>query len=111
MPMYQYQCLRCNRSIDVHFTADEVVPSVQCYCGNTAVRVWHPIHITGTRDSFGIKNEFYDKRTDKNITNWKEWERAGFRDPMNTHKDSDIRAGIKEKRDKIKSKKRITVKV
>jgi len=55
-----------------------------------------------TRDSFGIKNEFYDQTTKKWITNRSQWEKAGFRNPLETHKDSNVKAGIKRKIEKIK---------
>ena len=58
--------------------------------------------ITGTRDSFGIKNAFQDSETGLTIDNWKTWERAGFRKPLEVHKDSNVRAGIKRKIEKIK---------
>lgn len=55
--------------------------------------------IHGTRDSFGIKNEFYDEGTRQTIDNFKTWERAGFRDVEHI-KDESVR-----KRAKIKMKK------
>lgn len=61
--------------------------------------------ITGTRDGFGIKNEFYDNKTKKYITNRKEWEKAGFRDPLEVTTTHNVREGIKRKLDKIKHDK------
>ena len=43
--------------------------------------------IIGTRDSFGIKNEFYDPKTKTYIDTWKKWEKAGFRNPLDNPKD------------------------
>ena len=58
--------------------------------------------ITGTRDSFGIKNAFIDRKTGKEITTWKEWERAGYTNPKDDPNiPHDVKEGIKRKVDKI----------
>ena len=60
--------------------------------------------ITGTRDNFGINKAFISPEG-KKIDNWKSWERAGYRNPLETVKDSNVRSGIKRKIDKIKHDK------
>jgi len=69
--------------------------------------------ITGTRDSFGVGKNFIHENEDgtlKEITNWKEWEKAGYRDALSCHK-GDVKEKIKEKMSKIRheKKQRITV--
>jgi len=58
--------------------------------------------INGSRDTFGIKNAFYDKKTGKTIDNWRSWEKSGFYNPKD---DPDLpaetREGIKRKIEKI----------
>lgn len=61
--------------------------------------------VHGTRDSFGIKNSFKDDQTGIEVDTWKKWEKAGFRNPLETIKDGNVKAGIKRKIDKIKHEK------
>ena len=68
---------------------------VDRFIGNPAV--------VGTRDNFGIKNEFKDDKTGKTIDTWKKWENAGFRNPLDVTKNHDVREKLKEK---IKIKKK-----
>ena len=51
-----------------------------CPCGGDLKGTGMP-GVTGTRDGFGIGQNFIDERTHKEITTWKEWERAGYRKP------------------------------
>lgn len=53
--------------------------------------------ITGTRDNFGIKNAFKDDASGKTIDNWKSWEKAGYRKPLEVTKNNTIKEKIKEK--------------
>lgn len=55
--------------------------------------------ITGTRDNFGIKKEFYDVKTGQYINNYKTWEKAGFKST------SDLKPGRMKKMIKAKEKK------
>lgn len=64
-----------------------------------------------TDDTFGFKNQFKDEKSGNTIKNWKQWEKAGYRDPLSTTQNSNVKAGIKQKVDKIKSKNRTTVTV
>lgn len=49
-------------------------------CGDKLVKVFSVPHLTGTRDSFGIGRNFYHQG--REITNWKEWEKEGYRNPL-----------------------------
>ena len=53
--------------------------------------------IVGSRDSFGIGNEFVHEG--KVIDNWKKWEKAGFKDVESTHdkRSPNLKHLIKEK--------------
>ena len=56
--------------------------------------------ILGSRDSFGIGNEFTDEKTGKVIDNWRTWEKEGFRQP--NPKSEKVKEGIEKKRYKYK---------
>jgi len=61
------------------------------------------IRVGNTRDSFGVSKEFYDHKTGKYINNYKDWEKAGFRDfkDIKDHRNDNITKLTKEK---LKSK-------
>ncbi len=59
--------------------------------------------ITGTRDNFGIKNEFRNE-DNKVIDNWTSWEKEGYRKPLETHKEHHVKEKIKDKIGKINHK-------
>ena len=61
--------------------------------------------VHGTRDSFGIKNEFITPEGNR-VDTWGKWEKSGYRNPLETVKDKNVRAGIKRKMDKIKHDKK-----
>ena len=56
--------------------------------------------ITGTRDNFGIKNAFTDE-DGSTVDNWKDWEKKGFRQPKDVHKEHHVKEKIKMKMEKI----------
>lgn len=58
--------------------------------------------ITGTRDNFGIGKAFIDDSTNKTIDNWRSWEKAGYRNPLDVTKNHTVREKIKRKIDKIR---------
>lgn len=60
--------------------------------------------VTGTRDSFGIKNEFVDERTGKTIDNYKSWERAGYR-PSSDISNEKFRREVRKKEKKCKQQR------
>jgi hypothetical protein len=58
--------------------------------------------ITGTRDGFGVTKAFYSPHAKKYITNWKDWARAGYKDPLKDPNAShSLKEKVKEKIDKI----------
>lgn len=57
--------------------------------------------VVGTRDTFGIKNEFQDPDSGQTIDNWKSWEKAGYRQTSDI-KRHDLKEKVKEKVEKIK---------
>lgn len=68
---------------------------------------------TGTRDQFGIGKNFIHENDDgskKEITTWREWEKAGYKNAMSCHRGT-VKEKIKEKMDKIrrKSGQKITI--
>ena len=59
------------------------------------------VNVTGTRDGFGVGNEFIDEKTGKNIDNWKDWEKAGYTD-LKSQKDNDVNRIAKDKMKQLK---------
>ena len=55
-----------------------------------------------TSDTFGFKNHFYDEKTKTWIDTRNKWEKAGYRDPLETTNNSNVKSGIKRKIEKIK---------
>ena len=53
--------------------------------------------ITGTRDGFGVMKSFYDEKTHKEITNFKEWEKAGYKPAVDSIKDTGMKNRVKSK--------------
>lgn len=105
----EYKCLSCN------YKAPDDFKSMRCpLCGGN-LKGKGP-GIMGTRDSFGVGRKFYhnDNGVKKEITTWKEWEKAGYKDPLeSTTLSEEVKSGIKEKKEKIRYEKRekFTVKV
>lgn len=101
MPIYAYHCERCKRNFDVLKPMSESGNVEKCpVCRIRIKRIFNAI-ISGTRDQFGIRNEFYDPKTKTYIDTRRKWEKAGFKDPLETTTNSKVRAGIKRKREKI----------
>jgi hypothetical protein len=75
-----------------------------CVCGEKMVKLLTMPYISGTRDAFGIGNEFVDESTGETIDTWGKWEKAGYRDARESAKDG-VREGAKRKIDKIKHDK------
>lgn len=59
--------------------------------------------VTGTRDSFGVRKEFYDPQSGQYINNWKSWEKAGFRS-VDTIKNDYVKKQAKQKMKRCKSR-------
>lgn len=95
----EYICQSCGH------VSDPDNRSMVCDCGGYLKGVGCP-GVTGTRDSFGVGKSFKDDDTGKEIDNWKSWEKAGYRNPLDTVKNHNVREGIKRKMDKIKKEKK-----
>ena len=101
-PTYGYNCTHCGCYKDVVKSMNESGLLEVCdNCGEVMERTYvnQCPAIVGTRDSFGIGKEF--EHNGQVIDNWKDWEKAGFRDAMDDTK-GDEREKIKEKTKKIK---------
>ncbi len=54
-----------------------------------------------TSDTFGIMKSFTDERTGKEITTYKKWEKAGYRDKVNTNNhtlNEQVKEGVKKRK-------------
>lgn len=76
-----------------------------CACGGVYIGTGVP-GVSGTRDSFGVKKAFRDEKDGKVIDNWRSWEKAGYRNPLETIKNHNIKEGVKQKIGKIKHKQK-----
>jgi hypothetical protein len=73
-----------------------------CPCGGDLKGEGFP-SVTGTRDGFGIGQNFIDEKTHREITTWREWEKAGFKEP--NIKNPKVRELVKEKRKELRGKR------
>ena len=103
--LFKYRCIECG------WTAEKGYEFMVCRRCQNDMRPINVPSVVGTRDNFGVNKSFIDENTGKEITNWKEWERAGYRDADNFVKNPKIKAGIKRKKDKMKhdNKQRFSV--
>ena len=108
---YEYECPMCYEIVTLHRAVDDRDDEVLCTCGDKMHRLVSFPAVIGTRDGFGIGNAFKDEKTGKEITTWKEWEKAGYRSIEDGKLPRNLKAQIKEKKEKIKTKdgKKITV--
>ena len=93
-----YKCLNCG------FSPDEPKSMICPKCGGDLRGQGMP-SVTGTRDGFGIGRKFYHTNEDgsrKEITTWREWEKAGYKDAISDTRNSTVREMAKEKMKKIK---------
>ena len=105
MPRYPYRCK------DGHY--EEIDKPIalcskleRCFCGLKLERVYTVPNVTGTRDGFGVNNEFYSPHAKKYIDNWKDWKKAGYSNPKNDSTMSHtLREKVKEKMDRVKRNK------
>ena len=92
-----YRCLSCGKD------APDGHPTMICpYCKGYLKGEGFP-GVTGTRDSFGIGQNFIDERTNKEITTWREWEKAGYREA--NPKNPRVREAFKDKKKKLSGRK------
>lgn len=112
MPLYSYFCRHCDEYFWVSKGMKDSGRIERCPdCKNTAIRQYDA-KISGTRDGFGINKSFRDVNTGREITTWKEWERAGYKDLKETLQGMPDKRGnkdfimqrVKEKEDRIKHK-------
>lgn len=92
----EYACRDCGKR------PPESSRSMICECGGPIRGKAPGIH--GTRDSFGIKNEFRDDTTGNTIDTWKKWEKAGYRQPKDVIKDGSVKEKVKENIKKRRNK-------
>ena len=91
-----YKCVLCG------FSPDEP-KSMVCKCGGYLRGVGFP-GVTGTRDGFGIGRKFYhnDGQNTKEITTWREWEKAGYKDAISATSNKTVAKMAKDKMKRIK---------
>ena len=95
MVLVVYSCLDCGEE------SSENNRGMICeFCGGR-LRGEGP-SISGTKDGFGISKSFKDNESGKTIDTWKKWEKAGYRNPLETTKNHFVREKTKEKIEKIK---------
>ena len=103
--LYEQECSKCEHQFTVScLYKDRDIPKFCPKCGKIADRLLSCPAILGTRDSFGIKNEFQDDDTGQTIDNWKTWEKAGYRNPVETTKNHAMKEKIKDNIKKRKNK-------
>ena len=80
MPIYPFICPVCGEDKEVFYHISEYNGKQECdNCGGDMKRKITVPAIHGTRDSFGIGKSFVDPESGKEITTWKEWEKAGYK--------------------------------
>ena len=102
--LYEYECRDCKRITSVICSVNERDDFKKCECGGRVDRFIGQPMVVGTRDNFGIKNEFRDDSNGQTIDNWKSWEKAGYRNPLETTKNHSVKEKIKEQIEKKKGK-------
>ena len=93
-----YGCITCG------FEPDEPKNMLCPSCGGDLRGRGFP-SVTGTRDQFGIGKKFYHTNEDgtkKEITTWREWDKAGYKNALDVTKNHNVREMVKEKMNKIK---------
>jgi len=101
-PFYDYECVDCHATRELFHPVNHK-KKVECErCGAKSVKLIGTPVVVGTRDSFGIKNDFVDSSTGKTIDTWSKWEKAGYRDPISTTRNHDVKEKIKDKKEKKK---------
>ena len=103
MPIYEYECNECHQTFDFICNIEDRNNQKCPSCGGKATKLMANLMVTGTRDNFGIKKEFIDDQNGETIDNWKSWEKAGFRNPVEMHKGAKMKEKIQEKIKKVKN--------
>lgn len=110
--LYPYYCQKCDEQRIVCKPLKQCSKVEQCIvCKTLMRRVYTAPALTNTRDGFQRENKKPFIHEGREITTWKEWEKAGYRNPLEVTKDSNIRAGTKEKIEKIRIEegKKVTI--
>lgn len=102
--LYEYECRACKHIFKVICRPGERDNQVCEKCSGRVDRFIGCPSIVGTRDNFGIKNEFRDETTGKTVDTWRKWEKAGYRNPIETTQDHQVKEKIKENIKKRKNK-------
>ena len=101
---YDDEC-KCSHTFQiVCVSTDRNTPRFCEKCGEIADRLIGCPPIIGTETSFGIRKSFRDDDTGKEINTWKTWEKAGFRNPLETTKNHTVKEKITENIKKRKNK-------
>ena len=106
-PTYPFKC-ECGYEKDVMKPMSECSAEERCdLCGKSMARSLAGCgqYVIGTRDSFGIGNSFYDETTKTEIDTWGKWEKAGYKDAVESTKNHDVREKVKRKIDKVNFEK------
>ncbi len=103
--IYRYNCLRCGTQ-DISKPISECSKTEHCpFCDEVMRKDYSGIAVQGTRDNFGVGMAFTDDESGKTIDNWKSWEKAGFRKPLEVTNDHVVKEKVKEKISKINKNK------
>jgi len=111
MPLYEFKCTVCGIHEDEYRAFKQSDTIKVCVCGAVMDRVIGTPMILGTRDSFGVKKSFIDDQTGKEITTWKEWERAGYKPAGEAIKDTNRSSKAKTLFKEKLAKKQNTIQV
>jgi len=110
MPSYPHKCNYCGLELDLFRPIGARNTPTYCpNCKTLMVRTFEGCgqNIIGTRDNFGVMKSFTDSNTGKEISTWKEWERAGYKNAEESpNLKPKVKEMIKEKKDKIKSQRK-----
>lgn len=100
--LYEYECRDCFHSFALACSINERHNQACERCGGKADKLLGNLSVVGTRDNFGIKKIFRDDSTNQEIDTWKKWEKAGYRNPMETIKNPKVRENVQRKIKRIK---------
>jgi putative FmdB family regulatory protein len=99
--LYEYECNDCHWSFDAFNSFKDRNKQACPKCqGHNVTKLIGSLVPMGTRDGFGIKNSFEDKDSGQTIDNWRSWEKAGYRNPLDVIKNNDMKEKVKEQIEK-----------
>ncbi len=100
--IYPYECPKCGVQEDIFKLMKDcckVEKCKECKCAMKRL-ITVPV-ISGTRDGFGISKSFVDERSGKEIDTWKKWEKAGYKETVNTNNhtlNEKVKEGVKKRK-------------